>query len=94
MDGRSPRRVINGKREKKLSLNCDLFFHQHRFDWELSNFHFQHACRMATSHIRFFRESNSAERGSPGRPSLDLNDDFATFLVQQLLRHRNRLIRG
>src|SRR6478609_11927449 len=49
---------------------------------------------MATSDVRLFRESDAADSRPSGCPSLNLDHDFATFLVQEFLGHRHRLISG
>src|SRR5439155_6342779 len=69
--------IIDSERKKKLSLDVDLLFDQHGLDWELSDFHRQHARRVVTNILRFFRESDAADPGASSGPRLNFYHDLA-----------------
>ena len=52
-------------------------FNEDGFDRKLSDFNRQHARGVATDISRFFGERHATDSGAPGRPRLNLNDDFA-----------------
>ena len=88
-DHRCAGRVIDGERKKKLPLDVDFLFDQHRFDWKLPHLHRQHARRVGAYVIWLFCERDPADTGAPGSPGLDFDDDFAA----EFFRRCNSFIR-
>src|SRR5205085_12068107 len=72
--------VVNGEGNKKLPLNREFFFDQHSFHGKLSHFHRQHARRVSANIIGAFGESDPADAGASGGPSLNFDHQF-TVLV-------------
>jgi hypothetical protein len=72
--------VINRERKKKLPLDVDLFFYQHRFDRKLPHFHRQHARGVRANLVWRFGESYAADAGTTRGPGLDFDYDFTAFL--------------
>src|SRR5213083_2098764 len=58
-DHRGAGGVIDRERKKKLTLDVDLFFHQHRFDRKLPHFHRQHPLSVRAHILWFFCEGHS-----------------------------------
>src|SRR5438874_2085220 len=94
-DDRGASSVIDRKRKKKLPFDVDLLFHQHGFDWELSNFHRQHPRRVSANIIRLVGEGHPPNASAPRSPSLNLDNDFAVLLAPgEFLGSRDGFING
>jgi len=71
--------VIDGKRQKKLPVDVDLFLNEHGFDRKLTDFHRQHPCCVRANLIWFFCKRDTTDAGAPGHPGLNFDDDFAPY---------------
>ena len=92
---RSASGVVNGERKKKLSLDRNVFLHQHGFDRELTDFHREHPRRVTAHIIRSLGKHHATHAGPPGCPGLNLDDDFAALLAaSKFLRRHDRVISG